>query len=148
MRVTELRIDLLGGFHVSVRGAAVPNDAWRRRKPAALLKLLALAPGHRLQREQLMDALWPDLDPGAAAANLRKAVHQLRTVLDETAKGDGELIVSERDALTLAAANFDIDEFHSSLSAARRATDLDAYRHALDLYRGELLPDDRYEGNG
>src|ERR1700730_6957993 len=74
--LTNLRIELLGGFHVTVGARAVSDDAWRRRKPAALLKLLALAPGHRLHREQVMDRLWPELDPWAAAANLRKALHQ------------------------------------------------------------------------
>jgi hypothetical protein len=39
------------------------------------VKLLALAPRHRLHREQVIDALWPDLPPDAGAANLRKAAH-------------------------------------------------------------------------
>ena len=43
-----------------------------------MVKLLALAPGHRLHREQLMESLWPDLDPDAAGANLRKALHFAR----------------------------------------------------------------------
>lgn len=145
MRGTELRIDLLGGFRVTVRGVAVPDDVWRRRKPGAVLKLLALGRGHRLRREQLMDALWPDLAPGAAAANLRKAVHELRTALDRTSRGAGESVVSDRDLLTLVAPVLDVDEFRTSLAAARRANGVGAYRQALDLYRGELLPDDAYE---
>src|SRR5580704_10266078 len=144
MRATELKIDLLGGFQVTVRGSAVPHEAWRRRKPAALLKLLSLAPGHRLHREQLMDALWPDLDPGAAAANLRKALHQARTALDEAAPGSSDLIVAEGDVLTITPV-LDIAEFHNSIAAARRANEPGAYKTALDLYRGELLPDDLYE---
>jgi hypothetical protein len=57
--VAELRIELLGGFRVTAGGRVLPESAWRRRKPAALVKLLALAPGHRLHREQAMDLLWP-----------------------------------------------------------------------------------------
>ena len=38
-----------------------PGGCARRRE---LVKLLALADGHRLHREQAMDALWPDRDPG------------------------------------------------------------------------------------
>jgi DNA-binding SARP family transcriptional activator len=52
-----LKIDLLGGFRVEVDGRAVAPKAWSQRKPAALVKLLALAPGHQLRREQVMDAL-------------------------------------------------------------------------------------------
>ena len=50
-----VRIRLLGGFSVSVGDRSVWKDAWRLRKAASLVKLLALAPGHRLHREQ---AIW------------------------------------------------------------------------------------------
>jgi hypothetical protein len=42
---SRLQIDLLGGFRVSVGDAAVGAEAWRRRKPAALVKILALTLG-------------------------------------------------------------------------------------------------------
>jgi DNA-binding SARP family transcriptional activator len=61
-------IHLLGGFAVEVNGEPVYANAWRHRRAADLIKLLALAPGHRLHREQVMDTLWPDLPPDAAAA--------------------------------------------------------------------------------
>ena len=61
--MTHLRVELLGGFRVIVGGRTVPVEEWRQRKPAAVVKLLALAPGHRLHRDQVMDVLWPDLDP-------------------------------------------------------------------------------------
>jgi len=48
--LADLRIELLGSFRVTVGARLVPESAWRQRKPAALLKVLALAPGHRLQR--------------------------------------------------------------------------------------------------
>jgi DNA-binding SARP family transcriptional activator len=63
--MAELRIELLGGFSVASRGRAIPEEVWQRRKTAALFKLLALAPRHRLHREQVMDALWPELPPAA-----------------------------------------------------------------------------------
>ena len=47
-----LTVELLGGFRVTVRGRDLPGESWRRRKPAALIKLLALAPRRRLHREQ------------------------------------------------------------------------------------------------
>ena len=89
MPSTGLRIEVLGGFRVSVAGHPVPDDVWHRRKPAALLKMLALAPGHRLHREQLMDALWPELGPTAAGANLRKAIHHARNALEDVVSGRG-----------------------------------------------------------
>jgi hypothetical protein len=76
--VAERRIELFGAFRVLADGRPVEDVAWRRRKPAALLKLLALTPTHRLLREQIIDAVWPELDATAGAANLRKALHELR----------------------------------------------------------------------
>ena len=52
-----VRVWLLGGFRVSVGSGTIPQDAWRLRKAATLVKLLALTPGHRLHREQAMDLL-------------------------------------------------------------------------------------------
>ena len=50
-------IDLFGGFRVTVDGRAVPDEDWRRRHAAALVKLLALSSGHRLHRERVAAAL-------------------------------------------------------------------------------------------
>jgi DNA-binding SARP family transcriptional activator len=50
-----VRVWLLGGFRVSVGSRTIPQDSWRLRKAATLVKLLTLAPGHRLYREQVMD---------------------------------------------------------------------------------------------
>ncbi|MCS7173234.1 MAG: hypothetical protein N0A24_07550 [Armatimonadetes bacterium] len=59
----HLRVFLLGGFRVYVADREVPPGAWRLRKAAAIVKLLALAPGLVLHRDQLVEALWPDLEP-------------------------------------------------------------------------------------
>jgi DNA-binding SARP family transcriptional activator len=145
----SIRVDLLGTFRVRVGPDVVPDDAWRRRKAAAVVKLLALASGHRMHREQMMDMLWPDLDPPAAAANLRKAVHYARAALEAACPGAGEHVVTAGDHVALRSCEgelaVDVDQFRSRLSAARRTGDVDGYRRALDLYEGELLPEDLYE---
>ena len=55
--IETVRVRLLGGFQVSV-GRIIEGNEWRLRKAASLLKLLALAPNHRLHREQAMETLW------------------------------------------------------------------------------------------
>jgi DNA-binding SARP family transcriptional activator len=143
--VTDLRIELLGGFRVVVQGRAVADGAWSQRKPAALLKLLALAPGRRLRREQVMDLLWPELDPSSAAANLRKALHSVRRTLGDR---DGEeWIVSVGELLCLAidGLSVDVEEYRSAAAAARRTRDVDAFGGAIEVYRDDLLPEDVYE---
>jgi DNA-binding SARP family transcriptional activator len=140
----DIRIGLFGGFRVEVDGRSIPEDAWRQRKPAALVKLLALAPRHRLHREQVMDALWPELGPAQAAANLRKALHYARR-LAEAETGES-LIESAGELVALPAGlRVDVDEFRSTADRARRGADLDAYAKAIELHGSGLLPDDRYE---
>ena len=142
-----LRITLLGGFSVGVGAEPVPDEAWRRRKPAALLKILALAPGYRVHRERLMDLLWPELELAAAGANLRKAIHQARSALDGVSLGAARLIEFQNDVVGLASDGLIVDaaSFLSALTTARRSGEADGYRSALAWYGGDLLPDDPYE---
>ena len=142
-----LRVTLLGRFSVSVGADPVPPEAWRRRKPAALLKILALTPNHRLHREGVMDLLWPEFEPAAAGANLRKAIHQARTALNDVSLGAAHLIGFENDVLSLASDGLvvDTESFRSALTDARRSGDYAGYGDAVALYGGVLLPDDIYE---
>ncbi len=84
-RSEAVRIWLLGGFKVSVGSRTIDQNEWRLRKAANLIKLLALAPGHRLHREQAMDILWPDSGRKAASNNLRQVLHAARKALDPVA---------------------------------------------------------------
>src|SRR5215213_7869781 len=76
-----VRVELLGGFRVSVGSHALDAGRWRHGKAASLVKLLALAPGHRLHRERAMDLLWPGSDAEAAANSLRQALYLARRAL-------------------------------------------------------------------
>jgi predicted ATPase/DNA-binding SARP family transcriptional activator/DNA-binding CsgD family transcriptional regulator len=141
-----VRIWMLGDFRVSVGSRAIPREAWRLRKAAALLKLLGLAPGHRMHRDEAMEALWPDSDGKAASNSLRVALHAARKTLDPTA---GPLyLASEEESLVLCPGGevwVDVDAFEGAVATARRSREPAACRAALELYPGELLPDDRYE---
>jgi DNA-binding SARP family transcriptional activator len=100
----DVTIKLLGGF-VATRGdQPIDPSVWRLRKGRELVKLLALAPGHQLHREQLMDARWPDLDPAAAANNLHQVVHVARRALGRDAIG-------LREELLTLTASVDVDHF-------------------------------------
>lgn len=76
-----LTIRLLGKFQVSRGDQAIPDAAWARRNARTLFKFLVLSPGRRCHKEQALELLWPDLDPQAAANNLRKTLYYLRRIL-------------------------------------------------------------------
>lgn len=50
-------------FELEVDGEPIPATAWHRRRASDLVKLLVLAPRHRLNRDQVADALSPEMDP-------------------------------------------------------------------------------------
>ena len=77
-----VRIWLLGGCRVSVDSRTIKDGQWGLKKAAAVVKLLALASGHRLHCEQMMDRLWTGLGKKAASNNLRRALHAARRALD------------------------------------------------------------------
>jgi predicted ATPase/DNA-binding SARP family transcriptional activator len=145
-----LRITLLGGFEVRVGARAVAAGAWRLRHARSLVKLLALAPSHRLHCDQLLDLLWPSLEPAAAANGLYCALHAARRALEPgLARASASAYLRRHgDVLALhstGALAIDVEEFESAASAARQAQTPAAYLAALELYAGELLPEDRYE---
>jgi predicted ATPase/DNA-binding SARP family transcriptional activator len=142
---SQVRISLLGGFAAAAEDGTVNEGAWRLRKAKGLVKLLALAPEHRLHRERASELLWPDRDPAAAANNLHQALYVARRAL-ETAGLDGAAAIELRDdALVLTDAVVDVEEFEQAAGEARGSGDRALCEAAVELYKGELLPEDRYE---
>lgn len=141
----DLRIELLGRFSVSAAGRPVDEAAWRLRKARSLVKLLALAADHRLHREHVMEALWPDREAAAAANNLRQAVFVARRALDSCGVDGGVRLVLQREVLRLTVEEVDVEAFEIAAAAAHGSGDVERHRTAIALYRGELLPEDRFD---
>jgi len=143
-----VRIWLLGGFRVSVGSRFIEESAWRLRKAAALVKLLALSRLHRLHREQVMNLLWPDLGRPAASNNLRQALHTARRTIEPDLSAAFLYLGLRDEQLALCPEGklwVDVDAFEDAAATARRSRDPTAYRTAIELYAGELLPGDLYE---
>ena len=146
-----VRVWLLGGFRVMVGPRSIGEEEWRLKKAASLLKLLALAPGHQLHREQAMELLWPELEPEAALNNLHHVLHVARRILEPSAPAgsaaSGYLhLRGEQLALCPEGQLWvDVEAFEEAATTARHALEPVAYQVAIDLYSGELLPEDRYE---
>jgi DNA-binding SARP family transcriptional activator/tetratricopeptide (TPR) repeat protein len=143
----RVEVDLLGGFAMRVGGRAVLAEHWRR-SAAALVKLLALAPRHVLHREQVMDALWPGLEVDQAAPRLHKAAHYARRTL-----GDPRGLVLGSEGVSLfpdASVDVDVERFQvcaqRALAIAEGTGEAPAQAAAaLELWTGDLLPEDPYE---
>lgn len=152
-----LRIYLLGQLRIERRdGSAwetVTSRTWHRRRARALLGCLLSASGRRSGREQVMEALWPDLDVETAANRLNGAVHEVRQVLEPhiTRPAASRMLRLERDILALADASsiwVDADEFESLLNKANADSDADQVEQLLEeaskLYTGDYLIEELY----
>jgi DNA-binding SARP family transcriptional activator len=147
-RPEAIRIELLGSFRVSVGSRTVEADAWRLRKAASLVKLLALSSGHHFHREQAMDLLWPDLGRRAASNSLRQTLYVARRILSPDPAVGSHFLHSASGSLVLCPGSdlrVDVEVFEGAVAKARRTGESSAYRAAIDLYTGELLPADRHE---
>jgi DNA-binding SARP family transcriptional activator len=139
----EIHVALLGQFAVTVGGVPVAEAGWKRRHAAALVKVLALAPGRRLHREQVIDLVWPGDTIAEAVPKLHKAAHFARRAL-----GVPDAVVLRGDQVVLyPGGSVSVDAVRFEELARRALADGDAAtaREALALYGGELLPGDRYE---
>jgi DNA-binding SARP family transcriptional activator len=143
-----LHLQLLGGFRVRLGDRPLDVAAWRRRKARHLFALLALAEGHALHRDQLLDALWPHLDPRAAVNNLHYTLHIARDWLRGLAPEAIGFLRWQGDQLQLGPVErvrVDVAIVEAGAVAARRGRDPAAYEAVLALANGELLPGERYE---
>lgn len=145
-----LQIFLLGEFRVLVDGAPCQPDGWARKKSRALVQILALQARHSMHREQVLDGLWPHLDPAAATNQLYKTLHHARRALepDLAPRAESRFLRVEGDVVRLAALHevwVDADAFEIRANAALTTGNVDALDEALALYGGDLLPDSLYE---
>jgi predicted ATPase/DNA-binding SARP family transcriptional activator len=157
----SLFVQLLGGFAVTLNGRAIPDDAWKLRKVRGLVKLIALAPGHRLARDQVIETLWPEAGLDSGINRFHQALYNARRVFDHAyqhasgGQGQTSPILDLKEGFLVLAPGWnvqiDVEQFQQAAGRAEAARanhaaqDPEAYQTALAWYRGDLLPDDLYE---
>ncbi len=126
-----LHVQLLGEFAVSYEGARVSAlNSPRLRILLAYLILHRCAPQ---PRQHLAFLLWPDSDEEQARTNLRNLVHLLRHALphsDCCLQCEGQSLLWEPHV----GYTLDVQDFEAAVQAG-------ALQAAVELYRGDLLPD-------
>jgi DNA-binding SARP family transcriptional activator len=128
-----VRIWCFGGLRVTVDGADIDLGGLKPRARQVLRLLLLRAP-QPVHREILVDTLWPHLPEARATASLHVTLSSLRHALEDAG---GPQLIRDADAYAL-----DLEEVDVDLVAFRDATSGQAFAPALDLYRGELFPEE------
>jgi len=152
----QLRVKTLGTFRVWRGLDEIPSTGWRREKTRQLFQLLITYRDSPLDKEQIYEHLWPGADPEASQRNFKVVLNTLYNVLEPYREpgSDSAYILREGSVYGLQPAAdlwLDSAEFVSCLQRVEAQNDPDPtetirlLEKSIDLYRGEYLPDARYE---
>ena len=144
-------IQTLGVFQVTRDGVLIPNTAWQSKKARDLLKIL-VARRRPTPREQLMELLWPGVDPTVAGNRLSVLLSTVRDVLQPQPAGEAPLSATDGAvSLNPAQVRIDVEDFLAQANAAfdaYRAGEPDATAQliaAVAAHSGDFLENDPYQ---
>ena len=141
-----IRIHTLGGFELFRAGVVVAVQGKAQKKPFALLKALTAWGRNPVDKPRLAEFLWPDAEPGAAAASLDVAISRLRKLLTlpQAIRIDDGKVGLDPDHVWVDVWAFDreVETLQSTLRAAKGDNDDDIAivgQRLLSRYRGGFL---------
>ncbi len=135
---------------VSIRvGSRVIAGSDVRRKVLALVCLLLTRPDMSTTRDQVLDALWPDLEPSIAINSLNQTLYFLRRVIEESYSDDltpgyvhhdSEVIWLDPELVTSRSI-----QARTHIRGIPQPASPDDVERLVDLYRGRFALDFEYE---
>lgn len=152
----QVNIYCLGRFRVCRDESIIPESGWKGKQSKRLLKLLAAHEGQKLQRDVIIEMLWPDAKSGDdSRQRFNSLLYRLRKILDpDAATGIQACILYDENLLALNKDRVwtDTGQLLSHLEAAARfkagnnaKKAVQEYESALSLYQGDFLCEDMYE---
>ncbi len=131
-----LRVTLLGEFAVQRGKKTISADDWQRPGARRLFQYFVLNQGQPLQRERILEDLWPTSDPTAARGSFKSVYSLLRIAIEPylRPKSTSRYLKVEQETYTLnpqhsaAILNSDISEFVRVVRAVLREADMHAVR--------------------
>jgi len=145
-----LRIQMLGPFKVWHQKNLLE---WPTQKSKALFQILLIEPGRLVPTDQIIEYLWPDLQPRKAKNNLWVTISQLRRVLEPNlpARASSAYILKVGEGYRFNdESNYwlDCESFTTNLTISQSTTNLSegiaAWEAALSLYQGNYIEDEPY----
>ncbi len=152
----QLRVQALGPFRVWRGTKEILPSEWRREKARRLFQVFLTCRHTLLDRDQILEMLWPDQDPETAKRDFKVALSTLCKVL-EPDRPEGmppAYIIRDGSRYGLrpgADIWLDVEELEEEIAQGDRCFDreperaLEHYQRALALYRGDYLEDCLYE---
>ncbi|KJS16697.1 MAG: hypothetical protein VR69_08230 [Peptococcaceae bacterium BRH_c4b] len=113
----RISVNLFGRFSIAVNGITIPENEWKTKKIAGVLKFLVVHRGRPVSKDRLMEVFWPGADKKSASMSLRAAQYELKKVLRKygvAAEGKASILNEKRDSLEVRAGSLlavDVDSF-------------------------------------
>lgn len=152
-----LRVQTLGGFRVWRGAHEIEARDWQRDKARQLFQLLLTRRDRWSQRDELVETLWPQLAPEAAARDFKVALNALNKALEPNRAPDAPFAFVVRDGSAYrlrpeADLWLDCDAFEracvqgtQALDSSQDAHGTELLREAVQRYAGAYLPDALYD---
>ena len=152
----QLAVQTLGSFRVWRGSSEITAEAWRRKKARQLFQLLLTMRSGKVERDQIVDVLWPELGPEEAQRDFKIAMSALYGVLEPGRQRNTPPAYISRDGTLYglrpeADLALDAQRFEDRVAAGDRLYEeereaaLEEYGQALALYKGEYLQEYPYE---
>ena len=148
-RSPRLIVHDLGQASFEIGPRKVPLSSIRRRA-AGLLCFLLTRKGHLATRDQVLESLWPEVDPEAALNSLNQTLYFLRRDIEpgynddysaQYAHFESDMVWLDRELVAAESVAFQ-EQVSRALAFP---DDLDASASAVALYRGRFAPEFEYE---
>jgi DNA-binding SARP family transcriptional activator len=150
-----LRVFGLGALRIFRDGVEIEQSVWARLKARTLYACLLCARPQRVHKEELIEFLWPGVEPERGARLLQVTLSDLRAALGGGSREAGRRFVSrvgQHYGLEVGPAGWiDVEAFEAEYDAGVRADQAAdpprALRHleaAEALYAGDFLVEERF----
>lgn len=147
---TQIRISMLGGFHVTRDGNSVDDVIGKSPKGKSLIQYLILQHGEQVPVHKLIETLWSSEKSTNPENAVKTLVSRLRTLLRQISPDLDACIHTKRGGYSWAAVkgvSVDLFEFEGLCAALEGVTELTDviradFRRAIRLYSGNLMDDE------
>ena len=140
-------IKTLGGFQIIKDGEPIQEKKWKSQKALELLRFLVANRSKKIPVDRIFEYLWPGMNGESAKANLHSTLHTIRKV----AGFNSDVLSVRGESIRFIPENMevDVDVFEKLIRLAESSKDMNEreklLRSAVELYKGDFLPEDIYE---
>lgn len=118
---------------------------WRTAKARELLAYLIHSGNKTPSKEELLDRLWPDIDPDKSVTHLHTTIYQVRQSMKQVGIPLTLHYKEGRYYIELGGTNVDVSQWEKSLREAVETDDIATIHHLLTQdYRGDFLETEAY----